>query len=62
MNKSIRANEQFQIVLSKENKELSSELDFIREKMGDNSSLSRDIFEKSESDLYNKLAKEKEEL
>ena len=30
--------------------------------MGDNSSLSRDIFEKSESDLYNKLAKEKEEL
>ena len=62
MNKSIRANEQFQIVLSKENKELSSELDFIRERMGDNSSLSRDIFEKSDSDMHNKLVKEKEEL
>lgn len=50
--------------LTKENKELSSELDFIREKINENQNISRDIFERIEenTELNQKLAKDKEQL
>lgn len=60
----LRNNEQFEVELTKENKELSSELDFIREKINENQNISRDIFERIEenTELNQKLAKDKEQL
>lgn len=50
--------------LTKENKELSSELDFIREKINENQNMSRDIFERIEenTELNQRLTKDKEQL
>ena len=60
----LRNNEQFEVELTKENKELSSELDFIREKINENQNISRDIFERIEenTELNQKLVKDKEQL
>lgn len=53
----IRASNLFEAELARENKELSSELDFIKDKINENQSISRDIFEKLEenSENYTKL-------
>lgn len=60
----LRNNEQFQVELTKENKELSSELDFIREKINENQNISRDIFERIQenTELNQRLMKDKEQL